>query len=495
MLINNEVQNKFYEKNKKSSEYYLLFIEHNPYATNIKITVDEKEIESSSSLHPLDYTFEQWIDKLPSNLSEEYEDCEKIKIGFHGTNSDKENLIKVFDKSEFKIIDFIHYPIQTFDDKLRIVDQIYSEIYTKKESFSEIICLFDNFKRYLDNNENLKDTDKYILIEDLSNKLKDNIKSCYRREDDFIKKEKNKIDISIDSIRNNITHLSEKLDKTKEIKNKILVEIEEFQKKFSKEAEKIKDKYLSSFESEMQDNLGLKPTIFDLIPDHYKRDNNSDLDSNNKDILAEIISAKKAERGNKKYNTFHSNKIFDPSFFIIHSEKFHSFAYEFQNKVIKDIKTIVDDEFEKWKENLTVDLKFAFDNEDNSRFSIKKIFGIFSKSALSLLGFLNNIFDDDIFDDIFDLSINFDSMKNFDDVKNKLEENFSYIIDKEEQRIEKQKEKIEKSFSDLFSKKEEEIKSKEEEIRAKESEKQNIHSPNIELLQKIEKQADSLVAI
>lgn len=464
MSNNNEIENKFYEENKKSSKYYLLFIEYNPYAPNIKITVDGKEIESSSSLHPLDYTFEEWIDKLPLNLSEEYEDCENIKIGFHGTNSDKEALIKVFDKSEVKIIDFINYPILNFNDKLKIVEQIYSEINSGKKIFSEIINLLNNFRRDLDNNENLKDTVKYGLIEDLSNKLKDNIKSCYGREDDFIKKEKNKIDISIGSIRKNITSLREKLGKTKEIKNKVESYIQEFQNKFPESSKEIKDKYLNEFQSEIQDYLGSKKP------------------NNNDDICAEIIYAKKAERGNKEHYTFNPNfcnnerknfKTFVWPPTIISSEKFQSFVYDLQVEFRKDIKTIVDDEFSKWKENLN-DLQFIFDNKDN-------LLKSFLQAFVDCLGgrYL----------------INFDSMKNFDDVKNKLEENFSYIIDKEEQHIEKQKEKIGKSFSNLCFNIKEEIKEKEEEIKEKEEEKRNIQSPNIELLQEIEKQVDSLVAI
>lgn len=467
MSINNEIENKFYEENKKSSEYYLLFIEYNPYASNIKITVDEKEIESSSSLHPLDYTFEEWIDKLPLNFSEEYEDCKKIKIGFHGTHSDKEKLIKVFDESELKIIDLKHYPILNFNDKLKIVEQIYSETNSEKKIFSEITNLSYNFIRCSDNNENLKDTVKYEQIEELSNKLKDNIKSCYEREEDFIKKEKQKIDISIDSIRNNVTSLSERLEKTKEIKNKILGEIEEFQKKFPKEAQRIKDESLSIFIFEnVRDWLNLKITMLDIISSETdKRKNSSNVSSNNKNNPW-------AELRKNKSHIFSSNKVFDSSVFIISSEKFQSLVYEFQYWIIEVIKTIVNNELKKWKENLN-DLQFIFDHKDNSLKS-------FLQAFVDCLGgrYL----------------INFDSM-NFDDVKNKLEENFSDIIYREKERIEKQKEKIEKSFSDLCSKIKEEIKEKEEEIKEKEEEKRNIQSPNIELLQEIEKQVDSLVAI
>lgn len=171
-------------------------------------------------------------------------------------------------------------------------------------------------------------------------------------------------------------------------------------------------------------------------------------------------------------------------YYFIRSKEFQSLVRNYQNSFKKDIRTIVDDEIKKWKENLNV----AFDDEENFKFKNKQHLDIFS-IFLQLLDF-----------DSLNLSINFDSLNNFDDVKNKLDENISIIIDKEKERIEKQKEKIEKSFSDLLSKQEEEIKSKEEEIKSLESKKQNIKLPistvkYIELLQRIEKQANSLVEI
>ena len=177
----------------------------------------------------------------------------------------------------------------------------------------------------------------------------------------------------------------------------------------------------------------------------------------------------------KNFTTWNWN----PDYYLIRSKEFQSLVRNYQNSFKKDIRTIVNDEIKKWKENLNV----AFDDEEN----------------LLLNSFLNAFVNPIVFFKDLHL-INFDSLNNFDDVKNKLDENISIIIDKEKERIEKQKEKIEKSFSDLLSKQEEEIKSKEEEIKSLESKKQNIELPisivkYIELLKRIENQVNSLVEI
>lgn len=272
MLNNNEIEDKFYEENKDSNKC-LVFIKYNPYVSDLKITINKKNLARNSELNIGKCKFEDWIELLPLRLSKEFIYYKNFKIGFQGNNFDYDNLNKIIEKSNLNIkkihIELSYFPIQTFDDKLKIIDQIFEEISGEKESFSEIIYLLDNFKRDLDYNEDLEDN-KYSLIKDLSKKLQDKIKFYYEREyerkDDFIEKEKQKIDNSIKSIKNDIDSLKDHFSKTEEIKNKIDREIEEFQNNFFEEAKNIKDEFLSEFtHNNVKKELSFKLTMFDII--------------------------------------------------------------------------------------------------------------------------------------------------------------------------------------------------------------------------------------
>ena len=285
MLNNNEIEDKFYEENKDSNKC-LIFIKYNPYLSDIKISINKKNLARNSELNIGKCKFEDWIEKIPTSLFKEYPYDKNFKIGFHGNLLAYDNLNKVIKKSKLNIkeinIELVYYPIQTFDDKLKIIEQIFEEIGSEKESFSEIIDLFDNFKRDLDYNEDLEDK-KYSLIKYFSKKLQDKIKFYYEREyeikDDFIEKEKQKIDNSIKSIKNDIDSLKDHFRKTEEIKNKIDREIEEFQNNFFEEAKNIKDEFLSEFTcNNVKKELGFKLTMFDIIDTPNARNNTSNVD-------------------------------------------------------------------------------------------------------------------------------------------------------------------------------------------------------------------------
>ena len=444
MSICNEIENKFYEENKDISDsYYLIFIEFNPYESNIKVTVDKDEIKKNNSLNlcagkSFEKSLEKWIERLPSILSEKYGHYENFVIGFHGTDFDCKKLIDSFKKSDLNII-FKHYAIKNFDDKLKIIDKIFEEVNSEKELFNEIIDLLTNFRRYL-NRDDLDYKCKNNAIKELSNKLKEHLKFYREKETSFIQKEKQKLDDSIGSINENIASLREQLNNRKKNQNKIEREIEEFQYNFSLKIKEIKNKYLSEFDFKRKNS----ESVFASALNRSSRNNSGSV----------FASALNRSSRNNSDSVFycHSSKKFGNSFI---SDDFKFFVSDLQSNFTKEIKTIVDEKLKKWKEIISINSSYF----------------------------------------IFSSSMDFDSLNDFDDLKNKLEENFSDIIIKEKERIERQKEEIEKSFSDSISKIEKEIRYEEKNIKSIESKKQNIQTSKSELLEKIEKQADMLVEI
>ena len=433
MSICNEIENKFYEENKDISDsYYLIFIEFNPYESNIKISIDGDEIKKTSKLNTCGKSFEEWIDRLPSILSEQYDHYGNFVIGFQGTDFDYNKIHEAFENSKLHI-KWCYYNIKGFDDKLKIIDKIFEEVNSEKELFNEIIDLLTNFRRYL-NRDDLDYKCKNKALKELSNKLKEYLKFYREKEISFIQKEKQKLDNSIESINENIASLIEQLNNRKNNQNKIEREIEEFKNNFSVRVKEIKNKYLSEFE--FRKNKSSSSSTWDgFLPptkDHiYKKKSNS------RSTWDGFLTPRK---------TFVSS---------VFSDDFKVFVSDLQTNFIKEINTIVHQKQKKWEEIISI----------NDFYSI------------------------------FNPPIDFDSLNDFDDLKNKLEENFSDIIIKEKERIERQKEEIERSFSDSISKIEKEIKSEEKNIKSIEFKKQNIQISKSELLQKIEEQADMLLEI
>ena len=156
IVLGNNVnyESKFYNENLSSSNEKRVFIEYNPYTISTKITVEEKEPKDNSKLK--DYSnkmLQEWIDKLPCILSEEYL-SKNFKIGFHGILADYEDIIEISKKTSNNgiNIELIHYPAKEVKDKDYIIQEIFDKI--QSSPFSEFknvngsLCrAFDDYKK------------------------------------------------------------------------------------------------------------------------------------------------------------------------------------------------------------------------------------------------------------------------------------------------------------------------------------------------------------
>lgn len=134
---------------KKSGMYYLektlfsalednkmkeVFIKYNPYKLETEFTVDGEQLAENSRIGEKivpGSRLQDWIEELPKLLVEEYND-KLIKIIFHGTTPDFEDVEEVFTNAEAngEISDYTlkHIPAKETSDKIPLIASVFKEI-------------------------------------------------------------------------------------------------------------------------------------------------------------------------------------------------------------------------------------------------------------------------------------------------------------------------------------------------------------------------------
>jgi len=110
-----------------------VYIKYNPYKLETQITVDGNDLAQNSVIGELacDGTrLQEWIERLPQILVEEYNDDE-FEIAFKGTVLDFEDLREVFlaaqDKGLLKA-EYERIPAKETEDKEKLIDEIFADI-------------------------------------------------------------------------------------------------------------------------------------------------------------------------------------------------------------------------------------------------------------------------------------------------------------------------------------------------------------------------------
>ena len=142
---------KFYDENPFSADVKRVFIEYNTYIPSTKITVEGKEPKDNSDLNVCDLRLQEWIDNLPSILSQEYL-SKNFKIGFHGTISDYDDLLEIAQEASKKDIniEIIHYPAKEVKDKENLIKEIFEKIQNSpfdelKDKNGDVAVAFKDF--------------------------------------------------------------------------------------------------------------------------------------------------------------------------------------------------------------------------------------------------------------------------------------------------------------------------------------------------------------
>ena len=106
-----------------------VFIKYNPYQVTTEITIDDKPLKKNSRLNVPDQRLQEWVDKLPDILFEEYS-TKDFEITFHGTELDFEDVAAVAEKAKAKGINITlkHIPAKEVKDKEQAIADIFAEI-------------------------------------------------------------------------------------------------------------------------------------------------------------------------------------------------------------------------------------------------------------------------------------------------------------------------------------------------------------------------------
>ena len=111
-----------------------VFIKYNPYKLETEFTVDGEKLAENSRIGEKivpGSRLQDWIEELPELLVEEYND-KSIRIVFHGTALDYEDIKEVFANAEDngKISDYTleHIPAKETSDKIPLIGSVFKEI-------------------------------------------------------------------------------------------------------------------------------------------------------------------------------------------------------------------------------------------------------------------------------------------------------------------------------------------------------------------------------
>ncbi|MEG2893053.1 MAG: dynamin family protein [Clostridium sp.] len=125
-----------------------VFIKYNPYKLETIITIDNKILKNNSRLNVGSKSLQEWVEKLPQILKEEYA-TNNFKIIFHGSTNDYEDILAVATKAKKRNIQIEckHIPAKESKDRLKNINDIFEEI--KNGPFEElrsekIINLFED---------------------------------------------------------------------------------------------------------------------------------------------------------------------------------------------------------------------------------------------------------------------------------------------------------------------------------------------------------------
>ena len=102
-------------------------ITYNPYLLTTKILVDERPPKENSSLIVGKKRLQEWVDRLPKILYEEYRDC-NLSIKFKGSMSDYDDVKAAFEKDEKMKADLILEKVADIDDVEKNIERIFAEI-------------------------------------------------------------------------------------------------------------------------------------------------------------------------------------------------------------------------------------------------------------------------------------------------------------------------------------------------------------------------------
>ena len=151
LVSDNIYEVKFYNENLPSKDIKRVFIEYNPYIPSTKITVEKQTPKKNSNLNIGEHRLQEWIDNLPSILSDEYL-SKNFKIGFHGTIADYDDLLETVQEATKRNIkiDTIHYPATEVNDKENLIKEIFKKIqdgpFDKLKDKNE--SLYDAFNKF-----------------------------------------------------------------------------------------------------------------------------------------------------------------------------------------------------------------------------------------------------------------------------------------------------------------------------------------------------------
>lgn len=126
-------------------------IKYNPYVVETQITVEGQKPKVDSALNVGKKRLQEWVDKLPQILLEEYRDC-NITLDYTGTVSDYEDIVHSFNSYKDQISASINfYKTADITDVERAIDKIFEEI--KNGPVAEL-----KDKRIIQAFENVKDS-------------------------------------------------------------------------------------------------------------------------------------------------------------------------------------------------------------------------------------------------------------------------------------------------------------------------------------------------
>ena len=121
-------------------------ITYNPYLLTTKILVDERPPKENSSLIVGKKRLQEWVDRLPKILYEEYRDC-NLSIKFKGSMSDYDDVKAAFEKDEKMKADLILEKVADIDDVEKNIERIFAEIQAGPISELKTPAIIEAFER------------------------------------------------------------------------------------------------------------------------------------------------------------------------------------------------------------------------------------------------------------------------------------------------------------------------------------------------------------
>lgn len=106
-----------------------IYIKYNPYKLETLVMVDGKNPKENSELNVGDKRLQEWVEELPRILVDEY-NSSVYQIIFHGTKLDFDDIVSVFENTDFEDVKFdcIFEKGQDVEDKEFKIKKIFEEI-------------------------------------------------------------------------------------------------------------------------------------------------------------------------------------------------------------------------------------------------------------------------------------------------------------------------------------------------------------------------------